>query len=436
MWDRSKILDNNSKEEINAFQELALQKQIEYLYTNSPFYKNLFDSSNIDYKSIKNIHDLKRLPTSSKEDLEKDNNSFLCVSKQKIVEYVTTSGTLGKPIALALTKNDLDRLAYNEKRSLEIVGITDEDTIQITTTLDKMFMAGMAYYMGVISLGATAIRSGIERPDHHWESISRFAPTATIAVPSFLYKLANYGLDNNINPNDSSLKKAICIGESIRNTDFSPNRLNQKIAEKWDIELYSTYASTEMMTAFTECDAKNGGHHLPELIILEILDEKGQQVADGELGEITVTPLGVEGMPLLRYRTGDMARAHVNECSCGRNTLRLGPVEVRKNQMIKLKGTTIFPQSIEEVLRSFDEVENYVIELSTSTLNTDQIQLYICDTISDGLLKKILFQFSNEIRVSPEILRIPKKTLLSMLFPEGTRKANKIMDNRINTIKL
>jgi phenylacetate-CoA ligase len=183
MWKKTIVLDYQSKEAIKSAQITALQKQIEYLSSNSPYYKELFQQNKIDATSINSLSDLEQLPTTSKKDLERENKSFLCVPKNEIAEYVTTSGTLGMPITIALTKNDLRRLSYNEKRSLEIVGISAEDTIQITTTLDKMFMAGMAYYTGAISLGAAVIRSGIGNPGAQWENISRFKASVVIAVP-------------------------------------------------------------------------------------------------------------------------------------------------------------------------------------------------------------------------------------------------------------
>lgn len=430
MWNKLVQLDYSSKKEIAEFQNKELQKQIKYIYHNSAYYKNIFDRNGIKPVDIKSINDLSLIPTTTKTELDKNNNNLICVPKERIVEYVTTSGTLGDPIIIALTKNDLDRLAYNEKRSLEIAGITEKDTVHLTTTLDKMFMAGMAYYTGAISLGASVIRSGIGSPAPQWKSIERFSPTTTIIVPSFLYKLAKFGLSNGINPNASSLKKAICIGEPIRNNDFSPNRLHQKISTNWDIQLHSTYASTEMMTAFTECDAQQGGHLLPELVIIEILDKNGLPVSDGQLGEITVTPLGVEGTPVLRYRTGDLARAHAKKCSCGRSTLRLGPIEGRKNQMIKLKGTTVFPQNIEEVLQLFDCIEHYVIEISNSSLGTDYIKIYLSDTLSDEFEKTLQKHFVDTIRVTPEIKRVSNSKLLGILHPEGARKPKKIIDIR------
>ena len=125
---------------------------------------------------------------------------------------------------------------------------------------------------------------------------------------------------------NSGVYGAVCIGESIKNQDFTDNILSQKIKEKWDIKLFSTYASTEMSTAFTECEFQIGGHHHPELIITEITDDEGNPVKEGESGELTITTLGVEAIPLLRFKTGDLVKAHYEPCQCGRNTMRLGPV--------------------------------------------------------------------------------------------------------------
>ena len=430
MWKETNNIDTRPIAEIEALQIAALQKHLRYIHKNSPYYQAVFKEHNIDVESIKSLADLAKIPTTTKEDLERDNEQFICVDSEQIVEYVTTSGTLGLPITIALTREDLERLAHNEKRSLLMAGITKKDTVQITTTLDKMFMAGMAYYLGTVALGAAVIRTGIGNLGVQYDNILRFKPTVSIGVPSFLSKLSNYGLQINLNPNHTSLKKAICIGEPLRNNDFTPNKLHQKISKNWDIELFSTYASTEMMTAFTECEAKQGGHLIPELVIVEILDDEGNHVKTGELGEVTITPLSVQAMPLLRYRTGDLARIHDNACSCGRNTLRLGPVEGRKKQMIKLKGTTIFPQAIENVLLEFEEVELHVIELLSADDGTDRVNIHVTDSVSDSVLKNISTRLGEALRVKPELTRIPEHKLLNILFPRGSRKPMKVLDNR------
>jgi len=430
MWKQADNIDTKSISEIEKLQIAALQKHLRYISAHSPFYQELFSRHGVDSHSITKISDLVTIPTTSKEDLEAKNDQFFCVKKEEIAEYVTTSGTLGTPITIALTKGDLERLAHNEKRSLLMTGITSKDTIQITTTLDKMFMAGMAYYMGAISLGAAVIRTGIGNLGVQFDNILRFKPTVSIGVPSFLSKLSNYGMQINLNPNHTSLKKAICIGEPLRNHDFSQNKLHQKISQNWDIELFSTYASTEMMTAFTECEAKRGGHLIPELVIIEILDDKGNPVKNGQLGEVTITPLSVEAMPLLRYRTGDLARIHDEPCTCGRNTIRLGPVEGRKKQMIKLKGTTIFPQAIENVLLGFEAAELHVIELLSADDGTDRVNILLLDTVEARVIEQIKQNLERVLRVTPNIEIIPEQKLLNILFPRGSRKPMKVLDNR------
>ena len=200
------------------------------------------------------------------------------------------------------------------------------------------------------------IRLGAGIPELQWDSILKHKPTYLITVPSFLLKLIEYAETHNIDYNNSGIKGAICIGESLRNQDFSLNTLANKISEKWNIKLFSTYASTEMSTAFTECEYGIGGHHHPELIIVEVLDDNNQPVKNGEQGELTITTLGVEAMPLIRFKTGDIVQLHNEPCSCGKNTLRVGPVVGRKQQMIKYKGTTLYPPAMNDVLNGFENI--------------------------------------------------------------------------------
>jgi len=292
--------------EITLRQEQKLQELLAYLLQNSPFYREHFEKHNISIDTIKTITELAAIPPTIKDDLQQRNDDFLCVPREKVIEYTSTSGTLGRPVTIALTENDLDRLAYNEYGSFLCADGSAADTYQLMLTLDRQFMAGIAYYLGIRKIGAGIIRLGPGVPSMQWETIQRLKPTAIVAVPSFILKLIKYAQDAGIDVNSTSVKKAICIGENIRNNDFSLNILGRKITESWDIKLYSTYASTEMQTAFTECGEGKGGHYQPDLVIVELLDENNQQVEPGAPGEVTITTLGVEGMPLLRYKTGDI----------------------------------------------------------------------------------------------------------------------------------
>lgn len=419
--------DFKSTAELKILQQNAWQKHLSHIADHSAFYQGLFGSSGLKLSDLQSIDCLPQIPFTTKADLESKNESFRCVGQKQIVEYVTTSGTLGEPITMALTKEDLERLAYNEARSLEICGITDEDTVLITTTLDKRFMAGMAYYTGATKIGAAVIRSGIGDLHFQLDNIKRYQPTVLIAVPSFALKLGQFLQEQGINPMDCSIQKIVCIGEAIRDSDLQPNTLNQKIQEVWDCQLYSTYASTEMATAFTECEHGQGGHVLPELMIIEIVDEDGQQVRDGELGEVVATPLGIAGMPLLRCKTGDMARLHFAPCACGRTTPRLGPIEGRKGQLIKLKGTSIYPQQIESALHDANYQEVYVIEATTQAVGTDHLVISVTEDTNLSALGQFL---TEKLRVKPELMGVNAASIHQKIKAHSGRKPARFIDLR------
>jgi len=429
-------IELKSKLEIKEFQEKKLQELMVYLAQNSTYYKNLFLQHEIDFTSIKTLKDLTKLPVTTKDNLQKNNTDFICVDTSKIIDYVTTSGTTGKPVFFGLTDKDLDRLAYNEAISFACSKVTKNDTIQLMTTMDRRFMAGLAYFLGARKLGASIIRVGAGIPELQWDSILKFKPTYLIAVPSFLLKLIEYAEKNKIDLNKCSVKGVVCIGEPLKNQDFSHNVLSKKIKEKWDIELYSTYASTEMSTAFAECEFQQGGHHHPELIIAEILDENDNPVKEGIEGELTVTTLGVEAMPLLRFKTGDIVKGHFDPCKCGRNTLRLGPVVGRKKQMIKYKGTTIYPPAMHNLLNDFSEIENYIIEIDNNEIGTDKITIKIgAKETSIDLLEKLKDHFRAKLRVSPQIEFVPIKEIKALIFPKMGRKPMLFIDKRDKLIE-
>jgi phenylacetate-CoA ligase len=419
------------KAQIKAMQEKKLQETIAYVNEHSAFYRQLFTQARFNSKGIKTLEDLSALPTTSKEDLQQRNEDFLCVPRNKIIEYSSTSGTLGSPVTVALTENDLTRLAYNEYSSFVSADGEAGDVYQLMLTLDRQFMAGMAYYSGLRQMGAGIIRLGPGVPSLQWETIFRLKPTAIVAVPSFILKLVQYAADHNIDVNSSSVKKAICIGENIRNTDFTLNTLGKRITDAWNIKLFSTYASTEMQTAFTECTACRGGHLQPELLIVELLDETHQPVAPGQPGEVTITTLGVEGMPLLRYRTGDICVYDDTPCSCGRNTLRLTPIVGRKKQMIKFKGTTLYPPSLFDMLNELEYIKEYVAEVYSNEVGMDEVTLHLLPVHNNEESdRKIRAYLQAKLRVSPHIRYVSAEQMQQIQFPEGGRKAVKFIDRR------
>jgi phenylacetate-CoA ligase len=413
-------------------QEQKLQQLLQYVSQHSPFYKELFAKHQIDISSIKTIADLAQIPPTHKEDLQQRNNDFLCVPAEQVVEYTSTSGTLGGPVTVALTENDLNRLADNEYNSFSCADGSKEDIYQLMLTLDRQFMAGIAYYSGIRKLGAGIIRLGPGVPALQWETIKRLTPTAIVAVPSFILKLINFAKEAGIDINKTSVKKAICIGENIRNTDFSLNTLGKKIIDSWNIKLYSTYASTEMQTAFTECGEGKGGHYQPELVIVELLDENDQPVEPYTAGEVTITTLGVEGMPLLRYKTGDICMYFDEPCACGRTSLRLSPILGRKKQMIKFKGTTLYPPALFDLLNEREEILDYVVEVSSNEVDLDQVTLYVVPAEeSEECDHRIRSYLQARLRVSPHIKYVSAEEIHKMQFNEANRKAVKFIDRRL-----
>lgn len=423
-----------SPQEIARYQEELLRKQIAYLAAHSPYYKRMFARTGIEPESIQTIADLQRLPFTEKKDLQLYNEDFLCVPKQDIIDYITTSGTLGEPVTFGCTEHDLQRLAYNEHKSFACAGIKKGDIVQLMTTMDKRFMAGLAYWLGIRDMGASIIRVGNGIPELQWDTISRIKPNAIMCVPSFILRLIEYAEQNHIDYRHSSVRKIIGIGEGLRDQQFRLNLLGQKIHDKWpEVQLFATYSSTEMSATFAECEHGCGGHVHPELIIVEIIGEDNLPVPDGQSGEVVVTTLGVEGMPLLRFRTGDIATKVVAPCPCGRNSYRLTPLIGRKNNMIKLKGTTIYPPAINDVLDNTDYVANYVVKVCTSEAGTDEVIVQIgthTDLGEEFVIKDLKDKFRSRLRVAPSVEVLPFDTILHINFPAKARKPIKFIDLR------
>lgn len=420
---------------IKAFQEQKLHDALVYVNAHSPFYKKLFADNNIDIKKIIHIGDLESVPFTEKKDLQLFNWDFLCCDKSKIVDYVTTSGTLGEPVTFACSEKDLQRLALNEKKSFQCAGLKPGNILQLMTTIDKRFMAGLAYFLGIRELGASIIRVGNGIPELQWDTINRLKPDSIMCVPSFIPRLIQYAEEHGIDYKSSSIKKIIGIGEGLRDQNFELNLLGKRIKKKWDVELYATYSSTEMGATFSECEYGCGGHVHPELIIVEIIGEDNKPVKDGEIGEIVVTTLGVEGMPLLRFRTGDMAAKRTEQCKCGRWSYRLTPLVGRKNNMIKFKGTTLYPPMVIDVLDNCKDVVNYQLIIGLNDLGNDDITVRIGLSNPDAgkdsiLVANLKNTFRAKIRVAPNIEIYRADILAKEIYRDTNRKPIKVVDNR------
>jgi phenylacetate-CoA ligase len=398
-----------------------------YAKSHSPYYQRTLKDFTFT-KDDFSVEMIQQLPFTTKEDISVDNTDFLAVPMNQVAEFCTTSGTSGEPITMYLTKQDLSNLASNEARSFRLTGASSDDIFQLMTTIDKQFMAGLAYYLGVQELNAGMVRIGPGVPAMQWKSIFLNKPTVLIAVPSFIINLIDFAKSNGIDYTNSSVRSIICIGEAIREDDLSLNVLGKRITDAWDVQLFSTYASTEMGAAFTECVEQKGCHLNDHLLFLEVLNEDGYEVADGESGEVVVTTLGRTGTPLIRYKTGDIARVYRNACACGDLSPRLGPIIGRKNQMIKYKGTTIFPNSIFEIFDGIPEVTCYKVEISKDYLGNDVITILLEKKIElSGKLTDIIEECRSRLRVVPHFVFLENDYLRSQVYKSNIRKPEKIV---------
>ncbi|MDR1221315.1 MAG: AMP-binding protein [Tannerella sp.] len=418
--------------EIKAYQEREMARTLAWVNARSPFYRELFAKEKIDISKIRRIEDLQRIPVTTKQDLQLRNGDFLCVPPAEVRDYVTTSGTLGEPVTFADTENDLRRLALSEALSYEMAGCLPSDIIQLMVTVDRCFMAGHACLLGSLRFGSAIIRAGNGIPELQWNTIRRLRPAVCVCVPSFLVKLVEFAETHRIDYRHSSLKRVICVGETVRTNEHTCNVLGEKIHALWpELSMHVNYASTEMQSSFNECEKECGTHHKPDLTVVEFLDDAGRPVKPDEPGEITVTTLGVEGMPLIRFRTGDVCYRFEEPCSCGRNSLRLGPILGRKGQMIKYKGTTLYPAALYDILENIPEVKNYIVEVYTSAIGTDGIRILIgTPDSSENFIKQLKDLFRSKIRVAPDIVFEPVELIAKKQTPPTSRKIIKFFDYR------
>lgn len=415
--------------EIKNVQERLLKNHLDYIFDNSQYYRRVLNG--IDIKGI-SLDEISRLPFTDKFAFENHNDELLSVPVSKIVDIVLSSGTTGKPTRIMFTDKDLQRLAYNEEISLAGCGITSDDIVLLTCTIDRCFVAGLAYFLGIRALGAASVRNGLNSFESHMEIIRRMKPTVIVGVPSFMHKLGLFLRSKGVEPRDNNVTKLVCIGEPLRDQNLSLTKIGGYLEEIWGAKVFSTYASSETITSFCECTAQKGGHLHPELAIVEIVDDEGEILPDGETGEVVVTTFFVEAMPLLRFRTGDMSFLMNEPCSCGRFSPRLGPILGRKKQMIKYRGTTLYPQALYSVLDGIPEVTEYYVTVSSDFELSDALKVYVYIENNSCSAERIMDKLQAHLRVRPEVVISGKDEIQRELFPGNSRKAIRFIDRRIN----
>jgi phenylacetate-CoA ligase len=293
--------------------------------------------------------------------------------------------------------------------------------------MDRCFMAGLAYCLGLRELGCAVVRAGAASPLFVLEMIARTDPMAIVGVPSFLRVIAEKARETGFDLKNCSVKKAICIGEPVRDQSFALNASGRAIETAWGAQVYATYGVTELANSLCECETGAGGHLHEEQLYVEIIDDDGRPVPDGQIGEVVATTFGVEAMPLIRYRTGDCAALFRAVCGCGRTTPRLGPIAGRKNQKLKFRGASLFPSTLQTVLEEAQGVENFVIIARAESALSDSIEVLVCGAASAPVLREAM---QARAKIAPTIRHAPREEIEALQMPPQAGKRRFFVDLR------
>lgn len=371
-----KFLDSR---QIGQIQDEKIAQAVAYVYEHSSFYRDKFDAAKLKPQDITCAADLRLVPLTTKKEILDAGRGMWCVDSRDIRDIVTTSGMTGQPLLFPLTEADIDRLGVNEELSFRCAGLTDKDVVLLAVTMDRCFMAGLAYYMGLKKIGATAVRVGAGTPGLLLSMIDRLSPTVIVSVPSSLVRMASFAKEKQFDLAGCSVRKLVCIGEPVRDADMVLTRAANSLQSSWRSEVYSTYGTTELSSSMCECSFGQGGHLHPHLHHVEVLDGDDKPVKPGQFGRIVVTTLGIEAMPLLRYDCGDCSFMLDGPCQCGRKTPRIGPVLYRQHQLLKIKGTSVYPRAVQKALEGLigTGLKDYIMVATSSSTLSDELEVLV-----------------------------------------------------------
>lgn len=420
-----------SVEGLKTLQLERLQKTVRHCM-NSPFYQKKFQELGIKPEDIKTLDDVQKLPFTSKEDL-RENYPFglACVPLKDCVRLHSSSGTTGNPTVVLHTQKDLDEWANAVARCLWMVGSRPEDVFQNSAGYG-MFTAGLGFQYGAEKVGMLTVPAAAGNTIRQIKFIKDFGTSVLHAIPSYASRIYEVMKEEGVDPRKDTNLRVLCIGAEPHSEEQ-----RQRIEQNLGVKAYNSYGISEMMgpgVAF-ECQEQNGLHIWEDYFIVEIIDPVTlKPVPDGELGELVLTTINREAMPLLRYRTRDLTRILPGECACGRHHKRLARLQGRSDDMIILKGVNIFPIQIEKILLGFKELStDYLITLETVDSNDIMtIEVEINQMFTDdynrlkSLEREITRQLKDEILITPRVKLVPKGSLVV----SDEKKAVRVKDLR------
>lgn len=419
-----------SHEELKKLQLERLQTTVKHCM-NSPFYKKRFEEIGLKPEDIKSLDDIRKIPFTTKQDL-RDTYPFgiASVPLRQCVRLHSSSGTTGNPTVILHTQKDLDEWANQVARNLWMVGLRPDDVFQNSSGYG-MFTGGLGFQYGAEKLGMLTVPAAAGNSLRQIKFIKDFGTTAIHAVPSYVTRLYEVMQQEGVDPRKDTKLKVLAIGAEPHSEEQ-----RKRIENMMGVKAYNSFGMSEMCGPGVgfECQEQNGLHFWEDYYIVEIVNpDTLEPVPDGEIGELVLTTLCREAMPLLRYRTRDLTRVLGRTCPCGRNHIRLDRMRGRSDDMIVLRGVNIFPIQIEKILMQFKELaSNYLITLTTDEDNDNMtVEVELEELFTDdyprllALEKEVKRRLKDEILLTPHVKLVPKGTL-----PVSEGKAVRVVDKR------
>ena len=423
-------METMTRAEIEALQLERLQATVRHCM-NSPFYKKRFQEAGITPEDIKCLDDIRRIPFTTKQDL-RDTYPFgmASVPLRECTRLHSSSGTTGTPTVILHTRKDLEEWAAQVARNLWMVGLRPDDVFQNSSGYG-MFTGGLGFQYGAERLGMLTVPAAAGNSLRQIKFITDFGTTALHAVPSYVTRLYEVMRSMDVDPRRDTKLKVLAIGAEPHSEEQ-----RRRIEEMMGVKAYNSFGMSEMCGPGVgfECQEQNGLHFWEDYYIVEIVNpETLEPVPDGEIGELVLTTLCREAMPLLRYRTRDLTRVLGRSCPCGRNHVRIDRMRGRSDDMMVLRGVNIFPIQIEKILMNFSELaSNYLITLTTDKENDNMlVEVELEELFTDDfhrlqeLTKRIQRALKDEILLTPVVKLLPKGTL-----PVSDGKAVRVVDKR------
>lgn len=419
-----------SRERIAATQLTRLKSSVAQA-RRCAFYRERLDQSAIDADSIQSLDDLVRIPFTTKDDLRSQYpTGLLCVPQNEIVRMHCSSGTTGSPVAICHTQNDINAWADLMARCMYMVGVRRDDVFQNMSGYG-LFTGGLGIHFGAERLGCMTIPAGAGNSRRQIKLAKDFRTTVAHILPSYALILGEHLRNMGEDPRDFPLRIAL-VGAEPYTEEF-----RRRIEDLFAMKVYNSYGLSEMNGPGVgfECQAQDGLHIWEDAYIPEIVDPvSGKALPEGEVGELVMTSLCRQGMPILRYRTRDLTRFLPGSCACGRKHRRMDRILGRADDMFIIKGVNIYPMQIEEVIMTFPEVgQSYLILLENNGLgDVMRVQVEIRDEyfvedmrVLHNLQKVIAQRLRDEILITPQVELVESNSL-----PRAEGKAIRVRDLR------